>query len=63
MIEKGTLYLAYVEESLVALYVISGECDEQYCNGLWKYDEKYAYILHRFCVSPLFQNQGIGKIV
>ena len=62
-IEKGTLYLAYLEESLVALYVISGECDEQYCNGLWKYDEKYAYILHRFCVSPLFQNQGIGKIV
>ncbi len=62
-IEKQTLYLAYSGEKLVALYVISGECDEQYKNGMWKYDEKNSYILHRFCVSPLFQNKGIGKAV
>ena len=62
-IEKHTLYLACLNEDLVAIYVISDECDEQYKNGQWKYDEKTAYILHRFCVSPLFQNQGIGKTV
>lgn len=62
-IEKRTLYLAYLDECLIALYVISSECDDQYQNGQWKYDEKNSYILHRFCVSPLFQNQGIGKTV
>ena len=62
-IEKQTLYLAYLNENLVALYVISDECDEQYQNGQWRYDEKTSYILHRFCVSPVFQNQGIGKTV
>ena len=62
-IEKKTLYLAYVEENFAALYVISGECDEQYRNGQWKYDERSAFVLHRLCVSPLFQNQGIGKTV
>ena len=61
--EKKTLYLAYVEENFAALYVISGECDEQYRNGQWKYDERSAFVLHRLCVSPLFQNQGIGKTV
>ena len=62
-IDNHTLYLAYKENTLAALYVISGECDDQYSNGQWEYDEKSAYILHRFCVSPAFQNQGIGKAV
>ncbi len=62
-IEKQTLYLAYLDKNLVAMYVISDECDEQYKNGQWRYDGKTAYILHRFCVSPFFQNQGIGKSV
>ncbi|MCR4691313.1 MAG: GNAT family N-acetyltransferase [Lachnospiraceae bacterium] len=62
-IAKQTLYLAYAEDALAALYVISGECDEQYGNGQWKYDDETAYVLHRFCVSPHFQHQGIGKSV
>ncbi len=62
-IEKKTLYLAYVEEKMVAIYVISGEFDEQYRNGQWKYEEHSAFVLHRFCVSPFFQNQGIGRTV
>ena len=62
-IEKSTLYLAHLEDKLAALYVISGECDEQYGNGEWEYDADKAYVLHRFCVSPQFQNRGIGKAV
>lgn len=62
-IEKKTLHLALAGKTLAALYVISSECDDQYRNGQWKYDEKTAYVLHRFCVSPLFQNQGVGKAV
>ncbi len=62
-IDEHTLYLAYIGNTLAALYVISSDCDEQYGNAQWKYDEKTAYVLHRFCVSPRFQNQGIGKKV
>ncbi|MBR3516683.1 MAG: GNAT family N-acetyltransferase [Lachnospiraceae bacterium] len=62
-IRKNNLYLAYEEDTLAALYVISDECDEAYQNGAWKYEDASAYILHRFCVSPKFQNKGIGKKV
>jgi GNAT superfamily N-acetyltransferase len=62
-IEKHTLYLAYAEDNLAALYVISDEYDEQYKNGQWKYEDCSAFVLHRFCVSPFFQNQGLGKAV
>ncbi len=62
-IEKNTLYLAIDEDDLVAMYVISAECDEQYENAKWEYDGNSAYILHRFCVSPNHQNKGMGKMV
>ncbi len=58
---NNTLYVVYEEDMLVAFYVISEECDEQYNNAQWKYED--AYILHRFCVSPKVQNRGIGKAV
>ena len=62
-IRKKSLYLAFKEDTLVAFYVISRECDEQYQRGHWKYDDSTACILHRFCVCPMHQNQGIGKAV
>jgi len=62
-IDKNSLFLAYSEDKLAALYVISGESDEQYANGKWECDEETSYVLHRFCVSPQFQNKGVGKTV
>jgi GNAT superfamily N-acetyltransferase len=62
-IKNETLYVVYEQDELVAFYVISGECDEQYGNATWKFDADSAYILHRFCVSPKMQNKGIGKAV
>lgn len=38
-IRKESLYLAFKEDTLVAFYVISCECDEQYQRGHWRYDE------------------------
>lgn len=62
-IDNNNLHVVFNEDRLVAFYVISGEYDEQYDNASWKYDGDSAYILHRFCVSPKVQNQGIGKTV
>ena len=45
--------------NLAAIYVISTECDDEYKNGSWEYDN--ACIIHRLCVSPAYQNKGIGK--
>lgn len=62
-IRKGNLYVAEENEEIIALYVISGESDEAYNNAEWKYPRETSLVLHRFCVSPGFQNKGIGKKV
>lgn len=62
-INKHTLYVVYEGNELVAIYVISAECDEAYKNGNWENADEKAYILHRFCVNPNLQNRGIGKTV
>lgn len=60
-IEKKSLYLAIDSKKLAAIYVISAESDEAYKNAAWENNDESAYILHRFCVSPNYQNKGIGK--
>lgn len=62
-IEKRSLYLATDNGKLVAIYVISKESDVVYKNAKWVYSDESAYILHRFCVSPDYQNKGVGKEV
>ena len=62
-IEKKSLYLAIDSKKLAAIYVISAESDEAYKNATWESNDESAYILHRFCVSPDYQNKGIGKEV
>ncbi len=62
-IENKTLYLAIDDANLTAIYVISNESDAEYKNAKWQYSDESAYILHRFCVSPDYQNKGLGKEV
>ena len=42
------------------MYVINQECDKAYQNGEWKYPDCEYRIIHRLCVNPVYQNQGIG---
>lgn len=60
-IKKENLYLAWDSDNIVSIYVISRECDEEYKYADWKYPEETSYVLHRFCVSPRYQNKGAGK--
>ncbi|MDD6194285.1 MAG: N-acetyltransferase, partial [Lachnospiraceae bacterium] len=60
---KKTLYMVFDDGVFVAIYAISSECDEAYHSVEWQGKDKSTYILHRFCVSPDFQNRGIGKAV
>lgn len=62
-IKRNELMAVFKENEIVAAYVVNQESDEQYENGTWKYmGEKYR-VLHRLCVNPAFQNQGIAKKV
>ena len=60
-IKKKTLYLALKDNQLAAIYVISEECDDEYLKCEW--ENKKPCIIHRFCVSPSFQHNGIGNVV
>lgn len=62
-IKKGNLYVVEKNGKIIALYVISDESDEAYNYAEWKYPNETSFVLHRFCVSPSFQNRGIGKKV
>lgn len=46
---------------LVCAYVLNDECEEEYKNGDWKYPDSKFCVVHRLCVNPLFQNQGLGN--
>ncbi len=62
-IQKNTLYVAIEDEQIVAIYVISRECDEEYDKCKWENGDETSCIIHRLCVSPEYQNMGIGKQV
>jgi len=62
-IDKKTLYVALENDRIIAIYVINQECDEEYHEAEWKNPNESACILHRLCVSPDYQNKGIGSKV
>ncbi|MDO5154729.1 MAG: GNAT family N-acetyltransferase [Eubacteriales bacterium] len=62
-IQKNTLYVVEDNMELVAIYVISEEYDDAYDGCEWENATDTACILHRLCVSPHFQNKGVGKQV
>lgn len=62
-IEKGQLYMGLMNGRLAVIYVLNQECDEEYETGSWKDKDEPFYVIHRLCVNPDFQNQGIAKRV
>lgn len=59
-IKKNELYMGFLNDKLVSIYVINDEYDEDYDTGKWEGKELTYKVLHRFCVNPLFQNKKIG---
>lgn len=60
-ISKKVLYVVEEREKLAAIYVMNQECDADYQKCVWNYPDETACVIHRLCVSPDFQNRGIGK--
>ena len=59
-IRKKQLYIGKIDSEIVCVYVLNSDCDEQYINGNWQYPNATYGVIHRICVNPKFQNQGIG---
>lgn len=59
-IQKGQLYVGFMENEPVAAYVLNRECDGEYANGRWNYEGDSYIVIHRLCVNPKYQNHGIG---
>lgn len=59
-ITKNQMYIGKTDNKIAVCFVLSKECDEEYKNGCWKYPDSRFNVIHRLCVNPLFQNQGIA---
>lgn len=59
-IEAGNLYVGCDEGKLAVVYVLNQESDEAYKTGNWKDESKPFHIIHRLCVNPNYQHQGIA---
>ena len=60
-IEMKQLYVGLNEGRLAVIYVLNQECEPEYAGGNWQYPELPFYIIHRLCVHPAYQHQGIAK--
>jgi len=47
--------------TILSVFVLNQEFDPGYANGNWEYRGQRFAILHRLCVDPTRQNQGIGS--
>lgn len=54
------MFLGVVDNKTACAFVLNSDYDEEYINGNWKYRNESFSIVHRLCVNPDFQNQGIG---
>ena len=57
---NNQMYLGEIEKQIACVFVLNQHCDEQYNSGEWKYTESSFMVIHRLCVNPEFQNQGVG---
>lgn len=62
-IQKKQLHVVLLEKQLAAAYVVNQECDGQYANGQWRFPDSAYAVIHRLCVHPRFQKQGIATKV
>lgn len=60
-IEKKQMYVGYMNKILVSAAVLNQQQEPEYKGIEWKYNEGEICVIHRLCVHPYTQGQGIGK--
>ena len=59
-IARNQMYIGKIDNKITVCFVLSEEYDEEYKNGKWQWPDARFCVIHRLCVSPDFQNQGIA---
>lgn len=60
-IKQDDLFIGISEGKIAVVFALNKQCDEAYQNGHWQYPDKEFYVVHRLCVNPFFQHQGVAK--
>lgn len=60
-IRKGELYVSRADGRIAGIITLNRECDPDYQNGDWEYAGPDFRVVHRLCVSPDAQGQGVGR--
>ncbi|MCI8483406.1 MAG: GNAT family N-acetyltransferase [Lachnospiraceae bacterium] len=60
-IEKGQLFVGMAGQEIAVIYTLNQEYDKEYETASWSQPEKSFFIVHRLCVHPKFQHQGIAR--
>ena len=59
-ISKNHMIIGKKGNDIAVCFVLSEEFDEEYKNGNWQWPQSKFCVIHRLCVNPQFQNQGIA---
>jgi GNAT superfamily N-acetyltransferase len=57
---KEQMYVGRINNEIVSCFVLNKEFDKEYLKAKWQYKGNDHIVLHRLCVKPNFQNNGIG---
>lgn len=58
--QKNQMFIGKKNGPIAVCFVLNEECDEEYKNGKWICPQSHFCVIHRLCVNPDFQNQGIA---
>jgi ribosomal protein S18 acetylase RimI-like enzyme len=60
-LKNGELYVARAGGEIIGIITLNGKSDPEYQNGAWAYNGPDYRVVHRLCVSPTMQGQGVGR--
>lgn len=60
-IRQNNLYIGVSGGKIAVVFALNHQCDEAYQNGHWQYPDREFCVVHRLCVNPHFQHQGVAK--
>lgn len=59
-LKNGELFVTRAGETIAGIVTLNRESDPAYRNGNWEYGGPDYRVVHRLCVSPAMQGQGVG---
>ena len=60
-INKEQMFIGLKDGDIACAYVINRQWESVYENGHWKGKNFNCCVIHRLCVAPKYQNEGIGS--